>query len=44
MLRQSGLITTMRNRNTVLHTVTPLGTALLGVPQQAQPAVPAGTA
>ncbi|MEU8927042.1 winged helix-turn-helix domain-containing protein [Kitasatospora sp. NPDC048545] len=44
VLRQSGLITTMRNRNTVLHTVTPLGMALLGVPQQAQPAVPAATA
>ncbi|MFE9046272.1 ArsR/SmtB family transcription factor [Streptomyces sp. NPDC012421] len=31
ILRESGLITTMRNRNTVLHTVTPLGMALLGV-------------
>jgi DNA-binding transcriptional ArsR family regulator len=32
ILRESGLITTLRNRNTVLHTVTPLGMALLGVP------------
>ncbi|WP_098247035.1 ArsR/SmtB family transcription factor [Streptomyces formicae] len=31
ILRESGLITTHRNRNTVLHTVTPLGMALLGV-------------
>jgi DNA-binding transcriptional ArsR family regulator len=30
VLRQSGLITTRRLRNTVLHTVTPLGLALLG--------------
>ncbi len=29
VLRQSGLITTRRVRNTVLHSVTPLGTALL---------------
>ncbi|MGW0459895.1 ArsR/SmtB family transcription factor [Streptomyces tendae] len=32
ILRESGLITTLRNRNTVLHTVTPLGMALLGAP------------
>jgi DNA-binding transcriptional ArsR family regulator len=31
VLRESGLITTHRNRNTVLHTVTPLGMALLGM-------------
>ncbi|WP_447040833.1 ArsR/SmtB family transcription factor [Streptomyces sp. DSM 118878] len=31
ILRESGLITTHRNRNTVVHTVTPLGMALLGV-------------
>ncbi|HVV22438.1 MAG TPA: helix-turn-helix domain-containing protein [Pseudonocardiaceae bacterium] len=30
VLRQTGLITTRRMRNTVLHTVTPLGMALLG--------------
>lgn len=30
VLRQTGLITTRRLRNTVLHTVTPLGMALLG--------------
>ncbi|MFC4492555.1 ArsR/SmtB family transcription factor [Streptomyces ovatisporus] len=30
ILRQSGLITTRRMRNTVLHVVTPLGLALLG--------------
>ncbi|MGW7418194.1 ArsR/SmtB family transcription factor [Streptomyces sp. NPDC054863] len=30
ILRQSGLITTRRARNNVLHTVTPLGMALLG--------------
>jgi DNA-binding transcriptional ArsR family regulator len=30
VLRQAGLITTRRNRNTVLHTLTPLGLALLG--------------
>jgi DNA-binding transcriptional ArsR family regulator len=30
VLRQNGLITTRRVRNTVLHTVTPLGAALLG--------------
>ncbi|MFB9905660.1 ArsR/SmtB family transcription factor [Allokutzneria oryzae] len=29
VLRQAGLITTARNRNTVLHTLTPLGIALL---------------
>jgi DNA-binding transcriptional ArsR family regulator len=32
VLRESGLITTLRNRNNVLHTVTPLGRELLGVP------------
>ncbi len=31
ILRASGLITTHRNRNTVVHTVTPLGMALLGM-------------
>ncbi|MET7937411.1 winged helix-turn-helix domain-containing protein [Streptomyces sp. NPDC005322] len=31
VLRDSGLITTHRSRNTVLHSVTPLGMALLGV-------------
>lgn len=30
VLRQAGLITTSRNRNSVLHTLTPLGVALLG--------------
>ncbi|MFC0432499.1 helix-turn-helix transcriptional regulator [Kutzneria buriramensis] len=30
VLRETGLITTRRTRNTVLHTVTPLGMALLG--------------
>ncbi|MGW0536601.1 ArsR/SmtB family transcription factor [Streptomyces sp. NPDC003032] len=41
ILRESGLITTMRNRNTVLHTVTPLGMALLGVPHPERSAGPA---
>ncbi|MFD7665826.1 winged helix-turn-helix domain-containing protein [Streptomyces sp. NPDC059788] len=35
ILRESGLITTHRNRNTVVHTVTPLGMALLGMEQDA---------
>jgi DNA-binding transcriptional ArsR family regulator len=34
VLRQTGLITTRRMRNTVLHTVTPLGIALLGRKQR----------
>jgi hypothetical protein len=29
VLRKSGLISTQRHRNTVLHTLTPLGTALI---------------
>ncbi|MFF9785274.1 Predicted transcriptional regulator [Streptomyces sp. SceaMP-e96] len=33
ILREAGLITTHRNRNTVVHTVTPLGMALLGMEQ-----------
>ncbi|MBC9727077.1 helix-turn-helix transcriptional regulator [Streptomyces sp. TRM68367] len=40
VLRESGLITTMRNRNTVVHTVTPLGMALLGVPSPAERSAP----
>src|SRR5438093_1585493 len=30
MLRKSGLISTQRHRNTALHTLTPLGIALIG--------------
>ncbi|MFI6049290.1 ArsR/SmtB family transcription factor [Streptomyces violascens] len=38
VLRQTGLITTRRIRNTVLHTVTPLGLALLdGLPTRSGP-------
>ncbi|MEU3503472.1 winged helix-turn-helix domain-containing protein [Streptomyces hundungensis] len=38
VLRQTGLITTRRIRNTVLHTVTPLGLALLdGLPTRSAP-------
>ncbi|MFI6472225.1 ArsR/SmtB family transcription factor [Streptomyces sp. NPDC050516] len=38
VLRQTGLITTRRIRNTVLHTVTPLGLALLdGLPARSGP-------
>ncbi|MCP3804325.1 winged helix-turn-helix domain-containing protein [Allokutzneria sp. A3M-2-11 16] len=37
VLRQAGLITTARNRNTVLHTLTPLGLALLRSRVPAQP-------
>ncbi|WP_159401464.1 ArsR/SmtB family transcription factor [Streptomyces sp. NRRL F-5053] len=37
VLRQSGLISTRRIRNTVLHTVTPLGLALLDGPAVAAP-------
>jgi DNA-binding MarR family transcriptional regulator len=36
ILREAGLITTCRNRNTVLHTLTPLGVALL---QNGDPAI-----
>ncbi|MCT9089615.1 winged helix-turn-helix domain-containing protein [Streptomyces sp. ASQP_92] len=45
VLRQTGLITTRRIRNTVLHTVTPLGLALLdGLPMRSAPDRPSSGA
>ncbi|MET9258938.1 winged helix-turn-helix domain-containing protein [Amycolatopsis sp. NPDC004079] len=38
VLRKSGLIRSSRNRNSVLHTLTPLGMALLGGDDPSQPA------
>jgi DNA-binding transcriptional ArsR family regulator len=42
ILREAGLITTTRCRNTVLHTLTPLGAALLSANPGKQPKAPAG--
>jgi DNA-binding transcriptional ArsR family regulator len=42
ILREADLITTTRRRNTVLHTLTPLGAALLSANPGKQPKTPAG--